>query len=90
MLIAASWYLPWTWSDDLGSLGGDSAVYMLSGTALRALPAGRSIAASIARNTLYPPLYPLVLAATGGAAVSAWAHAVTTGCCLPRSPRSMP
>jgi hypothetical protein len=78
----AALYLPWTWSDQLASLGGDSAVYVLSAEHYAPYLPPDTLAADIARHALFPPLYALLLAATGGAADLHVAHAVTTLCLL--------
>lgn len=75
-------YFPWTWSGRLSSFDGDSAVYALTAKAYAPYGAPDPLAAAFARRSLFPPLYPLVLAWTGGAADLHFAHAATTLCLL--------
>lgn len=81
-IVLATVFLPWTWSDQLASLGGDSAVYMLSARHYAPyLPADPVWQAADAGSP-YPPLYPLLLVLSGGAADPHLAHAATTLCLL--------
>lgn len=82
LLALAAVYLPWAWSDQLGSLGGDSAVYVLTSRHFAPGLAHDPVAQAMAEASLFPPLYPLVLALSGGAAELHWAHAATTVCLL--------
>jgi hypothetical protein len=74
----AALYLPWTASERLGSLGGDSAVYLLTAEHFAPYLPDEPVAAAFADASQFPPLYPAALAATGGAASLRVAHAVTT------------
>jgi hypothetical protein len=78
----AGLYLPATWSDQLASLGGDSAVYVFAARDYAPYLPPDPLVEEVARNSLYPPLYPALLAATGGAADIRLAHAFTTVCLL--------
>lgn len=73
-------YLPWSWSGELSSLGGDSAVYVLSAEHYAPYLPADPVAASIERESQFPPLYPLVLVLAGGARNLHVAHAATTLC----------
>ena len=55
-------YVPWTWSDALASLGGDSAVYVLSARHYSPFTPADTVAALAAATSQFPPLYPLWLA----------------------------
>jgi hypothetical protein len=78
LLVLAALYLPWTWSDDLGDPGGDSAVYVLTARAFSPYADADRAAHLVAANSQFPPLYPLLLAVSGGAHDVRLAHAVTT------------
>lgn len=80
--VLAAIYLPWTWSDQLGSLGGDSAVYLLSARTYAAYLPPDDVARAVAVESQFPPLYPALLAATGGAEDLRIAHVATTACLL--------
>lgn len=76
-------YIGWSTSDQLGEYGGDNAVYLL--TAQHYSPWGgppSEVASETAANSVFPPLYPLLLAALGGAESIVIAHLITTGCLL--------
>lgn len=76
----AALYLPWTWSEQLASLGGDSAVYVLSARHYAPMLPPDAVAAALEAESQFPPLYPLLLALGGGASDLRLAHALTTLC----------
>jgi hypothetical protein len=78
----AAAYVPWTWSDQLAGLGGDSAVYVLTARHFAPYVPADPVAGSIADESQFPPLYPALLAAGGGAIDLHLAHLVTTACLL--------
>ena len=82
IVLMGALYLPWTWSDQLASLGGDSAVYLLSARDYAPTLPPDPVVKSIADNSQFPPLYPALLAVTGAATDLRIAHAVTTLCLL--------
>lgn len=73
-------YLIWTWSSELGSFGGDNAIYLL--TAEYFSSASPQFAERYANTSAYPPLFPLLLAIFGGASNLLVAHIITTVCLL--------
>ncbi len=75
----AVFYLFWSWSTVLADFGGDNAVYWL--TANYWSPWGSAIApaAYFASTSIYPPLYPIMLAALGGGESLIVAHLVSAG-----------
>lgn len=76
-LICIAYYF-WTASGELGEFGGDSATYLLIAQFLSPWDNSSSIAEYFAKQSLYPPLYPLFLALVGGAADVFVAHVATT------------
>jgi hypothetical protein len=82
LAVLAGIYLPWTWSDELASLGGDSAVYVMSARHYAPYVAPDVVIEQVADASPYPPLYPLLLAVTGGAVDLRLAHLATTLCLL--------
>lgn len=74
----AALYLPWMWSDQLASLGGDSAVYVLSARHYAPFLPQNPVWEAVTANSPYPPLYPLLLMLAGGATDLHWAHLATT------------
>ena len=75
----ACFYAFWSWSTVLADFGGDNAVYWL--TANYWSPWGTAIAPAgyFASTSIYPPLYPIVLAALGGGESLIVAHIVSAG-----------
>lgn len=82
LLALALLYFPWTWSDQLATFDGDSAVYVLTAKAYAPFASPDPLAARFASESQFPPLYPAVLAIAGGGADLHWAHAATTLCLL--------
>jgi hypothetical protein len=83
LLIATPLYLAWAWSDGIGQLGGDCGAYLMM--AEHYAPHGGASPAHLEAATYtsrFPPLYPMLLAWTGGAASLLAAHQVTTLCLL--------
>lgn len=77
LLSLAVLYLPWTWSEQLGGLGADPSVYLLSARHYAPFLSADPVASAVAVQSQFPPLYPIVLMLTGGAASVPLAHAVT-------------
>lgn len=75
--VAAS-YMVWTISDQLGDLGGDSAIYLLSAQYLSPWSENTEAAKFFAERSLYPPLFPLTLSLFGAGQNLVTAHVVTT------------
>ncbi len=81
VLLGAA-YLAWGISSRLLSFGGDNATYLLIAQDLSPLGHASPGAAGYAHQSYYPPLYPLVLAATGVSRSLPSAHAATVGMLL--------
>ncbi|HUS25473.1 MAG TPA: hypothetical protein VM369_11040 [Candidatus Binatia bacterium] len=90
-LRAAAWILPallaaagvpWVWSEELGALDGDSSIYLLMARHLAAWLPADPLTSEFAAQSAFPPLYPALLALTGGAASVPIAHLVTLGCLI--------
>lgn len=82
LLLLAAGYGVFTWSEQLGDFGGDSAAYVLTAQSYAPYLPTAPAASEIARDTIYPPLYPLWLMAFGGADDLQLAHAATTAAML--------
>jgi hypothetical protein len=82
LALLAAVAFPLTWSPHLADLGGDSAIYVMTARHFAPYLPADPVARTFADASLFPPLYPLLLAATGGAADLRIAHAVTTACLL--------
>lgn len=80
---AALWtgYAVWVWSTDISYLGGDSAGYLLAAQAYSPWSESSPLLQAYARQIIYPPLFPALLAAAGGGSIPA-AHLVVAGCLL--------
>ena len=79
--IATAYYL-WTWSDVLAHFGGDNAYYLLTANYLSPYSSANPVASYYSGISQYPPLYPLLLALSGGGESLLMAHIVTTTCLL--------
>jgi len=77
-LIISVAYIAWSWSDQLGDLGGDNATYLLTAHYLSPWTPHSAVAEHFAKVSQYPPVYPLVLALFGGANNLLGAHLITT------------
>jgi len=75
--IATAYYL-WTWSDVLAHFGGDNAYYLLTANYLSPYSSANPVASYYSGISQYPPLYPLLLALSGGGESLLMAHIVTT------------
>jgi hypothetical protein len=64
--------------DGLGSLQGDGLIYVVTARHYAPYWPGDEVGAIYARITQFPPVYPALLAATGGAVDFLVAHTVTT------------
>lgn len=71
-------YFIWTWSNELGDFGSDSALYLLVAQHFSPWSEPNAVAAFFANQSPTPPLYPLMLAALGGAESILVAHILTT------------
>lgn len=74
LLVTYSW---WTWTPALNDLLGDSAYYVLMARYFSPLVPPTPELAFFAAQNAFPPLYPLLLAFTGGATNLLIAHQVT-------------
>lgn len=75
-------YVAWAWSSVLGGFGGDNAIYLLSAQYLSPFSDHSAVSAAFFKSGPYPPLYPLVLAMTGGGQSLLSAHLVTATCLI--------
>ncbi len=66
------------WTPILNDAGGDSAVYLHTAKYYSPYSAHDEVAAFFARQSQYPPVYPLLLAAVGGAESLLVAHLLTS------------
>jgi hypothetical protein len=80
--VAAALAFPASWSAQLADLGGDSATYVLMARHYTSWFMPDALAGAFARESQFPPLYPLLLAGTGGGLDLRLAHAVTVACLL--------
>lgn len=76
-LLLCGVYYVWGWSRTLGDFGGDNAYYLLIARHFSPWSAHSDVAAYFYANSLYPPLFPLVLALFGGGESLLAAHAIT-------------
>lgn len=81
-LALAAIYLAWTASDELADFGGDNAYYLLIARHFSPYSPPSLAAEFFFKNSLYPPMFPLLLALTGGGESTLAAHLVTTGCLI--------
>jgi hypothetical protein len=66
------------WQPTLATFADDSVSYLVMAQVFSPWqPASEAVAAAFAREAFYPPLFPLLLALTGAAHHTAWAHALT-------------
>ncbi|CAK0776005.1 putative Glycosyltransferase RgtA/B/C/D-like domain-containing protein [Gammaproteobacteria bacterium] len=79
LVLLATVYLAWSWTSELGGLGGDNAFYYLTAQFLSPWGESSTIAEYYARHNPYPPLMPLILALLGGGDSLLAAHLITTG-----------
>ena len=82
MLILAPLYLAWTWTHSIGQLGGDGGAYLMMAQHYSPYPQHDLVYAEAATSSRFPPLYPMLLAFSGGAESLPAAHLVTTACLL--------
>src|SRR6185295_19507419 len=75
------------WQPTLATFADDSVSYLVMAQVFSPWqPASPAVAAAFAREAIYPPLFPAVLALAGAAHHIAWAHALTAlllAACLP-------
>ena len=77
-LLLTAFTMWWAGSGTLlADFGGDNAVYFLTASHYSPYGAPHPAAAEFAANSIYPPLYPWLLALTGGGTSLAAAHRVT-------------
>jgi hypothetical protein len=77
-IVLAAVYYVWTWSHELGEFGGDSAIYLLTARHFSPWSDHSDVAAYFAGTSQYPPLFPFILAISGGGESTLVAHLVTT------------
>lgn len=77
-VVLAAVYYAWTWSHELGEFGGDSAIYLLTARHFSPWSGHSDVAAYFAGTSQYPPLFPFILAISGGGESTLIAHLVTT------------
>ena len=78
MLIGAAYFF-WTSGSELVSLGDDEQVYVLTAQSFAGSAPNPAVADQAARDSQYPPLYPLLLAASSRGTNIQVAHWVTGG-----------
>jgi hypothetical protein len=76
LVIVAAGYFSWATSDHMGLVTGDGPDYLIMAKSY-AHPGQDRVIAEAAATSRFPPLYPLVLARTGGADDLTRAHLVT-------------
>ena len=77
-LLLTAFTLWWAGSGTLlADFGGDNAIYFLTANHYSPFGTPHAAAAEFAANSIYPPLYPWLLALTGGGTSLAAAHRVT-------------
>lgn len=67
----------WSWSTQLADFGGDNAVYWLTANHFSPWGTTHPTAAHFAAKSVFPPLFPVLLAMTGGGASLLGAHLVS-------------
>ncbi len=77
-LALCALYYFWSWSEELGDLGGDNAVYLLTAQYFSPWTSGSALAKAFAQSSKFPPLYPLLLGTFGDGKNLLAAHAATT------------
>jgi hypothetical protein len=77
-LLLSFTYLAWSYTSELGSFGGDNAIYLLSADYLSPFGSPSPLAASYFASSQYPPLFPLVLGILGANADLLVAHLAVT------------
>lgn len=77
-IVVAGLYLTWTWTPELVGFGGDNAYYVLIARYFSPYEPASGVARYFATHSPYPPLYPLLLALSGGAYNLLLAHLITT------------
>ncbi len=82
LLLAAPGYFAWSLHDSMGQLGSDGGSYLMMAQHYAPYGSDDPVYAQAAAASRFPPLYPLLLAWTGGAAGVVQAHAVTSACLL--------
>lgn len=75
--IFAALCAAFVWQPTLATFADDSVSYLVMAQVFSPWqPASPAVAAAFAREAFYPPLFPLLLALTGAAHHTAWAHAL--------------
>lgn len=82
LVFLAVFYYVWTWSTEIGDFGGDNAIYLLTAEYFSPWREASPVAAYFAKQSQYPPLYPLILALFGADQNLLFAHIVTTTCLI--------
>lgn len=81
-VVLAALYFIWTASNDLAEFGGDNAYYLLIARYFSPYSPPSPVAEFFFKNSFYPPVFPLLLAFTGGGENIFVAHFVTTICLI--------
>lgn len=71
-------YVIWSWSTVLGGFGGDNAHYLFMARHFSPYSVESAVTAHFAANSIYPPLFPLLLGLVGGGESLLAAHLATT------------
>lgn len=77
-LMLCTLYFHWTWSRELGDFGGDNAFYLLIAQHYSFWGDADAVTRFFSTNSLYPPLYPIVLGLFSGGTNVLAAHLTTT------------
>lgn len=75
-------YLGFSWSTVLGDFGGDNTSYLLMAQHFSPYSPSSNVAEYFFHQSIFPPLFPLLLGWTGGGESLLAAHLVTTACLL--------
>lgn len=81
-VVLAALYFIWTAGNDLAEFGGDNAYYLLIARYFSPYSPLSPVAEFFFKNSFYPPVFPLLLAFTGGGENIFIAHFVTTSCLI--------
>lgn len=79
-VLLCALYSYWAWTPQLNDFGGDSAVYLLTAQHWSFFSNTNPAAAQFASTTIYPPVYPLLLALFSAGQSWLIAHQITAFC----------
>ncbi len=79
-IVVLSLYSSWTWTSEINDYGGDSAMYLLTAQHWSPLGSHNAAAAHFASMSIFPPLYPLLLALFSAGDKWLIAHQITAFC----------